>query len=191
MHRRLPFFFLIIALALNLSSCATHDDPQVARELTTKAIDESFGYGPSSIKPFDKCEQPCEVNVVNAEQRTARYVYWNPGKTASYTPKKFAGTIVHYIGDELARRGVKLNSQSTKKIMISLGEAKFHSYAMGWYDRGIFELKVDIPAMNFHKSYWSEETNADLSKALAHAVHRSVRDLLKDPVVIKYIENKP
>ena len=189
MSKRLLYLCLIIALALNLSSCAFHDDPRVDAALNPTDMDNAFGYQPSSIKPYKKCEETCEVALINVENREVKYVFWDPASTASYTPQKFTGTIINYMEEEFARRGVKINSECPKKIMVSLGEAKIEPQVFSVY--GFFELKVAIPDLNYQRTYKGEDASMDLFLALAYTVHHSVMEFMKDPVVVKYIESKP
>jgi hypothetical protein len=102
MHNRLPVFFLIILVSICLSSCAVHDDPRVDEALTPKNMDYSFEYPQGSIKPYEKCQEVCEVALINAEPRKDKYIYWNPAGVASYTPQVFTGTVIRYMGDELS-----------------------------------------------------------------------------------------
>jgi hypothetical protein len=190
MPNRLPIFFLIIVFALNISSCALHfhDDPLVAQELDPKAMDRAFDYAPSSIKPY-QCQKPCEIALINAEARTAKYLIWDAAHSASYTPQKFAGTVISYMGDEFARRGIKLNSESPKRIMVSLGEARIDYRPFS--QKSNFELKIAIPDLNYQKSYQGSDASIYWHTALAYSVHHSVMEFMKDPVVVKYIESKP
>ena len=151
-------------------------------------MDNVFEYKPSAVKPYN-CQQSCDIALINAESRKEKYVFWNPGGIASYTPHKFTGTVIRYMGEELVRRGVKLTNQSQKKIMVSLGEAKFD--LDGWTQRGFFELKIKIPDLNFQKTYRGSDASPEVRWAIAYAVHHSVMEFMEDPVVVKYIESKP
>jgi len=190
MIKRLPCFCLLIALALCLSSCGLHfhDDPQVAEALTPKNMDYAFDYEPSSIKPY-KCQAPCQIALVNVEKRTEKYVIWDTVYVVSYTPQKFTETVIRYMGDEFVRRGIKLNSDCQKRIMVSLGEARvdFRPYSQ----KSHFELKIDIPDLNYQKTYKGSDATNDVFVALAYAVHHTVMEFMQDPVVVKYIESKP
>jgi hypothetical protein len=73
--------------------------------------------------------------------------------------------------------------------MVSLGEAKF--IHRGFSQSGYFELKINIPALNYKKTYKGSDASMEFYLALAYAVHHSVMEFLKDPVVVKYIESKP
>lgn len=189
MYRRLPFLCLIIALALIFSSCVVHEDPKVYQALNIDTMDKAFEIRPSSIKQYDKCRNSCEIALINAEVRKEKYVFWDSFGPIGYTPHKYSETIIKYMGDELARRGVTLNSECPKKIMISLGESHFDQQAMGWSNGGFFELKIDIPALSYQKTYRGKDASVDIYKALAYAVHHSVIEFMKDPVVVKYIES--
>jgi len=190
MYKRLFFLCFIFLLTFSVSSCGLHfhDDPQVSEALTPENMDNSFGYQPNTIKPY-KCQQACEVALVNTENRQEKYIIWDAIHSASYTPSKFTETVIRYIGDELARRNVRLSSESPTKIMVSLGEAKLEERA---FSRGsYFELKIDIPALHYQKIYRGSDASIYWHTALAYAVHHSVLEFLKDPVVVKYIESKP
>ena len=190
MRKRLPALFLIIFISFGLSSCGIHfhDDPQVAEALTAENMDHSFGYQHSSITSFN-CQAPCQIQLINVEKRAEKYEIWNAAHSASYTPKKFTGTVIRYMGDELARRNVRLSSESPKKILVSLGEAKLDERA---FSRGSsFELSIKIPALHYQKTYRGSDASIYWHTALAYAVHHSVMEFMKDPVVVKYIESKP
>ena len=187
MRKCLPALFLIIFISFGLSSCAFHDYEYVDKALHPKEMDQVFDYSPSSIKPY-KCQAPCEIALINAETRTEKYVVWDTIYTGSYTPQKFAGTIISYMGEEFARRGIKLNSKNPKRILVSLGEARvdFRPYSQ----KALFELKIDIPDLNYQKIYKGSDASLEWFLALAYAVHHSVMEFMKDPVVVKYIESK-
>ncbi len=133
-----------------------------------------------------KCPGTRSMNVINAEARTAQYCINDTMGCRMYIiPRDFADYVVGYIEDKFIESHIKISADSGDKLLVSIEKLKAieHGFTFG----SVSKIKIQIPAINYARTYRGASGSALGNHAAAYAVHLSVVGLINDPVFQKYV----
>lgn len=187
MKRLLIVCIVFSIIPFTLTSCAFHLTKDVADELQPVDLYRLYNTSRTNMGARSKCPLPPSVNVVNAETRDENYIMWDRGLTKWYiNPKELTKHIVNYMKDAFEKCMVKVDTNSTKIIQVSMKKAEFTQGV--WAQGADIQLKIDIHDKQYTEVYEAADNSPKSSmRALAYAIHVDTWKIINDPVIQDYI----
>lgn len=183
---------IVLASSTLLGACDWNRTTGIIEALDPAKLYPSFEQKTVDLAARSKCANPAKVNIVSAERRSAKYIFYRFTGNQTYiyfTPDKLIEHVVTYIKDAFNRCGIESDDKSGKTIKVYLGAVKMAptGYAAGME----FQLKIEIPEIRYTKTYktheWSGAYGKGIDRAAANSLHVTVWKIIKDPAVQNYV----
>ena len=186
--KKFNFFYLVcVALCIVSSGCgAMNFNQMISKRLDTEMLHSKLETQKTDLSVDSKCPDTRSLGVVNGESNTDQYCINNSmGGCRWYViPKDFTNDIVKYIENRLRENNIKVGSGSD--IIVSLEELK--SQEGVWTFGSDSKLKINVPEINYTRTYTGESGSPLGDYAAAYAIHLSVENFFKDPVIQGYLK---
>lgn len=186
MKRFTVSLIFITILVLILTSCY----PNLTKDINNNLNDdlyELYETKPVNMQVSSKCSSPPLINIINKEVRKENYTVLERGINAIYiTPNELIDHVVDYMKDAFERCNIKVDNKSTKVINVYMEKADFTQGV--WAQGAEFQLKIEIPEKSYNAIFGSKDNAyADMSRAMAYAIHTTIWKVIADQYVQDYI----
>lgn len=176
----------IAIIVLSLTSCY----PNVTKHINNNLNDDLYELHktkPVDMRGSSKCSSPLSIDIINKETRKENYTVLDRGINAVYiTPNELTEHVVDYMKDAFERCNVRVDKKSTKVINVYMEKADFTQGV--WAQGAEFQLKIEIPEKSYNAIFGSKDNAyADMSRAMAYAMHTTIWKVVTDQYVQDYI----
>jgi hypothetical protein len=180
---------LMFTLVLMFMACTHHQTNRIANELNPKELSAIYKTRPMNLKAVSRCSVSPTVKLVNNETRnTDALIAEIGGHDHFINPKELNNHIIIYLADAYEKSGIKVDSASTKILLIAIDGAEF-SLSGPFSARGAkIKLRIAIPEIPYTMVYFREDWSAQaVWTTMAYVIHQATWDIIADPTVQKYI----
>lgn len=190
MRMRNLLICLISALMLSLSvGCAgmRHNAGQhMEKLLTLEFMNSKLETQPIDMSNGGNCPGTVPLKVVSVEKNSQQHVFFRNVLHKHYVvPTEFMDQVATHFENKLVESKLTIDKQNGKAILVSLEEANVEGTIV---PEGKLTIKIQIPDLDYARSYSTVEGSANAYYALAYCVHLAIEQFMKDPVFQQFVQ---
>lgn len=160
--------------------------------LLMSACSMTYNYEPDTdtykFPPVANFTSENEIYVVNTSQSTEPFLYGTAGVGGAAkwmgNLKEWTDVAVEITNRELSNHGMKIAPDASKKIELSILEAR--ASTGGWGFRGNVTLKASTGA-GYEHVYQGESPSPDIVRTADGAIMQAVAAMLRDEKIVSYL----
>ena len=176
-----------IVLFCFLFGCAINVTHRVRDKLDLKNLNSKLETQTIDLSADGKCPGTRPLKVVNAEKRTDKLCVNDAMNCKWYViPKDMTDAVVKHLENRLIESNLKVGEDYDNKILVSLEEIK--AIEGVWSFGSSSKIKIQIPDIDYARTYTGESGSGLGFHAVAYAIHLSIDNFITDPVFQDYVK---